>query len=110
MLMIGQRKEGDSRAGCLYGEEISADSGKEHSAPGTGTAACLQNEYASRKGRWGHGRSVGQNPLSVESAGEAIGATPLKLQPEPCWSLQRSPVQNLFPPVLLRRLGFGCTA
>lgn len=44
MLMIGQRKEGDSGAGCLYGKEISPDSGKEHSAPGAGTAACHENK------------------------------------------------------------------
>lgn len=35
---------GGLRAGCLYGKEISADSGKEHSAPGAGTTACLENK------------------------------------------------------------------
>lgn len=51
MLMIGQRKEGDSRAGCLHGEEISADSGKEHAAQVAGTTACFGKKQAKRKGR-----------------------------------------------------------
>jgi len=34
MLMIGQRKEGDARAGCVYSKEVSPDSGKECSLKG----------------------------------------------------------------------------
>lgn len=77
MLMIGQRKEGDSRAGCLYGKEISPDSGKEHSAQGAGTTALKINKPWEKAG--GCMADPLDKTLSAESAGEAIVATPCKL-------------------------------